>query len=131
MASKIKAISAFAPRLKLKQTVGNRELIRYIADRTGLNRGEIQMALSELSDAVKFFNRQGQGVKLENLGTYLPKIRLDGQISVSHRLDKDISSALNIPGDFTGEIINRENIGKSSDELIAMWNGLNPEDPVS
>ena len=37
---------------------------------------------------------------------------------------------LNLPGIFKGKIINRENIGKSGEELVSMWNEAYPEDPV-
>ena len=72
MASKIVAINAYRPKIKLRSSVGLKELVEYVADRTGLNKGDIQMALSELSAAVQFYNKQGQGVKLPGLGTYLP-----------------------------------------------------------
>ena len=130
MASRIKAINAYRPKIDLSPTVQLRALVAYIADRTGLNEGEVRIVLEELSDAITFFNRQGQGVKLEKLGTYLPKIALDGTFGVSHRLDREIKNALNTPGSFTGDIINRENIGKSSDDLVVMWNADHPDDPV-
>lgn len=53
--------------------------------------------------------RAGRGVKLEGLGSYLPKIALDGTFDVSHRLDRAIKNALNAPGTFTGNIKNRAN----------------------
>jgi len=37
---------------------------------------------------------------------------------------------LNVPGIFTGTVINRENIGKTSEELMTKWNEAYPEDPV-
>ena len=42
-----------------------------------------------------------------------------------------MNNDLNIPGVFSGTIINPHNIGKTSDELIAMWNEAFPEDPVT
>ena len=45
-------------------------LVGYISGRTGLNESEVRMVLEELSAAITFFNRQGQGVKLVKLGTY-------------------------------------------------------------
>ena len=39
-----------------------KKLVEYVADRSGLNKGDIQMAPSELSAAVQFYNKQGQGV---------------------------------------------------------------------
>ena len=131
MAKQIQAISKYCPKVKLGKTVQEKELIEYIADRTGLNKGDVRMALGELSDAIVFFNKRGEGVKLEGIGIYHPSIDLNGRISVSHTLDGDISSALNASGAFTGEIENKENIGKSTADLIAQWNKDNPSDPIS
>ena len=130
MAKRIQAINKYCPRIVLGKTIQLKELVNYIADRTGLNKGDIQIALSELSAAIQFFNKQGQGVKLEGLGTYQPKIDLQGKYSVLHRLDKEIENSLNTPGAFSGEVTNKEYIGKTVDDLVAKWNEDNPTDLV-
>ena len=130
MASKIKAINAYCPRVELGKTAQLDELVSYLADRTGLNEGEIRMVMIELRDAIVFFNRTGRSVKLEGLGTYAPKIGLDGVLGVSHLLDKRIKNELNAPGTFSGTIAKRGNIGKTSDELVALWNEEHPDDLV-
>jgi len=106
------------------------ELIDLIASRTGLNEGEVRQVLFELRDSVVFYNLQGRPVKLEGLGTYRPVIELDGKLKVGHRADMDIKNRLNTPGDFRGEIANRENIGKTGDDLVAMWDEAHPDDLV-
>jgi hypothetical protein len=37
---------------------------------------------------------------------------------------------LNDRSKFSATILNRANIGKSADELVAQWNAEHPEDPV-
>ena len=106
------------------------QLVKYIADRTGVTEGEASIVLKELRDGI-FYNLQGQGAKIEGLGTYLPKVGLDGIFDVSHRLDKAIRNGLNTPGAFSGKIENRANIGKSADDLVALWNEEHPADPVA
>ena len=130
MAKQISAINAYRPKLVLGQTVKNKELVEYIADRTGMTKGEIQIALAEFSAAVRFFNKSGQGVKLEGLGTYLPSIDTQGALSISHRSDPEINNELNQKGAYLGEIVNRQNIGKTTAEFVAMWNTDHPDDPV-
>jgi hypothetical protein len=49
---------------------------------------------------------------------------------ISYRPDPALSNGLNIPGVFSGTILNRENIGKTSEELVAKWNENFPEDQV-
>ena len=61
MASKITAINAYRPRIDLEKTIFMQTVVEYIADRTGLNKGDLQIALSELSSTVEFFNKQGMG----------------------------------------------------------------------
>jgi len=130
MVKRIEAINAYRPRIKLRPTAQMEQLVSYIADRTGLNEGEITIVLKELRDAVIFFNLQGQGDKLEGLGTYLPEMDVSGKFDISHRLDKDIRDALNAPGAFAGDIVYRQNIGKTSYEFVAMWNADHPDDPI-
>lgn len=130
MANILTAINSFRPKVKLGKSVTINQLIEYIASRTGLNRGSIQLVLAELADTVVFFNKQGKGVKLDGLGTYLPKMGIDGKFSVSHRLDPYIRSALNAQGAFAGDIENRSNIGKTKEDFIALWNEVHPDDPV-
>jgi hypothetical protein len=43
----------------------------------------------------------------------------------------DVESALNAKGAYTGEIENRDNIGKTSEQLVELWNKENPQDLVS
>ena len=87
--------------------------------------------LLELRDATLFYTLQGTPVYLEGLGTYTPKVDLDGTLGVGHRADNQIKKGLNAPGKFSGTIHNRQNIGLTSDDLVAQWNGDNPEDLVA
>jgi hypothetical protein len=130
MASRIKAINAYMPRIELGRRAEMDELIDLIAARTGLNEGEIRQVLLEMRDSVLFYNLQGRAVKLEGLGTYTPVIQLDGDFKVGHRADVALKKGLNAPGEFRGDIENSENIGKTGDDLVAMWNEDHPDDPV-
>jgi len=131
MKSRIAAINAYRPHVKLGESVQKGELVRYLADRTGVNEGEISLMLAELRDAVIFFNRSGRGVKLEGLGTYLPSIDLNGAFSIDYRLDAALKDGLNSGGKFTGVIENRTNIGKDADALVEMWNKAHSDDKVA
>lgn len=131
MANKIQAVSVYRPKIKLGKTVSMKQLVKFIAGRTGLNEGEISIVLKELRDGIIFNAQEGRGTKIDGLGTYLPKISLDGRFDISHRLDPDIRNGLNIPGMFNGEIENRQNVGKTADDLVVLWNEAHPEDPVS
>ena len=65
-----------------------------------------------------------------DVAIYTPGIDLDGDMEVKVKVDKRILCTLNAPGAFRGCIINAQNIDKSSHELVAMWNEVQPDDPV-
>ena len=60
------------------------------------------------------------------MGTWSANISLDGSFDLQYRADTAPTNELNVPGTFAGTIRNRENIGKTADELIALWNTNNP-----
>jgi hypothetical protein len=130
MAKLIQAITEFGPRLSLGRTAQTAEIAELIAARTSMNPGEIANALSEFQAALLFFAKQGSPVKLEGLGTFTPTIDLEGTLDVGFRLDTAIDGALNVPGAFKGDVHNRENVGKTSAELKALWNTKHPTDPI-
>jgi hypothetical protein len=61
--------------------------------------------------------------------SYLPNTRLDGTIDIEPRQDPRLKRDLN-QRKFGGTTMNRTNIGKSADELVALWNEIHPGDPV-
>lgn len=131
MADKLNAIGTYRPRIKQSETVQMDELASLIAARTNFNEGIVSHALKELRDVVAFFNKAGRAVKLEGMGTYTPTLSVNGRFKVSHRLDKKLSAQINAEGAFAGTIINKDNIGKTTAELITMWNEEHPEDPIA
>ncbi|MFZ5821191.1 MAG: HU family DNA-binding protein [Chloroflexota bacterium] len=130
MASRIKAIGALRPRIQLDKTVQKPELVRQMARASGLNEGTIDLSLKELRDVIIEYLRAGRSVKVEGLGTWTPNIGLDGAFDVQYRADSAMNAGLNMAGVFSGDILNRENIGKTGDELVELWNELNPDDQV-
>jgi nucleoid DNA-binding protein len=131
MSDQIKAIGAYRPRIVLGRTARKKDIVRFIARSTGLNEGDIAQVLAHLRDAVIFYTLDGRAVQLDGLGTYYPKIRLDGRYSVGHRADRELKAELNKSGNFQGEIVNKDNIGKTAAELVIIWNDEHPEDTIS
>ena len=130
MAPRIKAVNAYRPRIEQGNTVQKPELLRAASRATGIVEGTLDQSIKELRDQIIEFNRAGRAVKVDGLGTFSPNIDLDGNLSISFRADSAFGNGLNVPGIFTGTVINRENIGKTSAELVALWNESYPSDPV-
>ncbi|MBN8581753.1 MAG: hypothetical protein J0L96_13875 [Anaerolineae bacterium] len=129
MASPISALNHYRPQIEYGETAGWREVAEFLEARTTLSKTDIIATLTGLQDAVLHFNLQGRGVKLEGLGTYLPNINYQGEIDAAHRLDRRLKRQLN-NGSFSGKIRNKKNIGKTVEQVVAMWNAEHPDDPV-
>jgi hypothetical protein len=131
MAHRIQAINAYRPRIEQGNTVQRPELVRELSHATSLVEGSISLTMTELKFRLIGYLRAGRAVKVEGLGTWTPNIALDGTVNIQYRPELNFGYELNQPGVFSGTIINRENIGKTSDELVNMWNEANPTDLVN
>ncbi|MCP5052467.1 MAG: hypothetical protein GY940_35190 [bacterium] len=130
MAKVINAIVKYRPRIKQQQTVKERDLAKFIEGRTSINAGTILNVLYEIREAMIYFHRNGEAVKLEGLGTFSPEIGLNGRIRVVHRPDKLIKSELNVDYRFQATVVNKDMIGKTAEELVQRWNDEHPDDPI-
>jgi hypothetical protein len=130
MAPRIQAINAYRPRIEQGNTVQKPELLRSVSRATSLVEGTVDQTIKEVRDQIIEFCRSGRAVKVEGLGVFSPSIDLEGNLSISFRPDPAFANGLNVPGIFTGTILNRENIGKTSNELVETWNLSHPEDLV-
>jgi hypothetical protein len=131
MAPKIKAIGTYRPRIEQGNTAQKPELLRAASRATGLVEGTFDLSIRELRDQIIGFCCAGRAVKIDGLGVWTPNLQMDGSLDIQYRPDNALINGLNIPGMFTGKIVNRENIGKSGEELVELWNNDHPEDPVS
>jgi hypothetical protein len=130
MAPRIKAVNAYRPRIEQGNTVRKPELLRAVSRATSLVEGSVDLVVKELRDQIITFCSAGRAVKVEGLGTFAPNIGLEGAFSISFRPDPAFANGMNMPGTFSGKILNRENIGKTSSDLVTMWNTQYPDDQV-
>lgn len=130
MAHKIEAINALRPRIQQGNTVQKAELIRRLSHATSLVEGSVSMTLSELRFCILEYCLSGRAVKVEGMGTWFPSMSLDGRISIQYRPDLGFDYEINKPGAFTGNVRNKENIGKTSDQLVTEWLEQNPGEQV-
>jgi len=130
MARKITAIRRYRPEIKRERTIQTRHVVEDIAQVSSLNEGSIRFVVYELRDVILRAHRIGQAVKIEGLGTFTPTIRVDGSLDILFRPDPDMLRQLNDPTQFYAKILNRANIGKSADDLVAQWNAEHPDDLV-
>jgi len=129
MASRISALNHYRPQIEYNDTAEWREVADFLAAQSTLSRTDIIGVLVGLQQAVTHYAHQGRGVKLEGLGTFLPNINYDGELSMSYRMDAFLKKELN-DGSFQGKIRNKKHIGKQVADVLALWNEEHPNDPV-
>lgn len=131
MAKKITAIRRYQPEINRGPTRQMPKLVADMTRGTGPSQGEICSVVYDLRDAILLVHRDGQAVKIAGPGTFTPAVRMDGSLDILFRPGSDMLRELNDTTHFCATILNKSNIRKTADELIAQWNREHPEDPVS
>jgi len=129
MAVLIQAIAAYAPKINLMKAVTPRRFIELITQRTTLSSGVVKNVQDSEVETLIGLLKEGRPVHT-GIAVFTPVIDTQGNLSVSVRVDKRIIAALNVPGEFTGDVNNSENIGMSSAEMAAKWNGNFPDNLI-
>ena len=130
MAKILHPVRDYGPKLELNSTAQLDKIADWMAMRTGMNKSEALMALQEMSEAILFFNGQGTPVKLPGLGTFKPSIDRHGMLKINLRTDSALKNGINAPGAYSGEIINKANVGLDNAAYKEKWDADNPDDPL-
>ena len=130
MANILDAIRACGPRLKLSPTVRIDRLAKWIAMRTGANKGDVLRMSQEFTEAIHYFNSQGMPVKLEGIGIFMPSIDRKGNIKINFRPDSALKKIIKDPADYVGIIQNKSNIGLDNEGYKELWDELYPDNPL-
>lgn len=125
MASKLEAMGKHGPRIVPGKPVDDKGAVKFLTMDTGQTDGEAQQSKSNILRMLRFYLIEGRSVYLDDLGGFYPEIRLDGSFVIHFRSDPDLVDY--VRSNFQGVIENAENIGKSLNDLIALWNA----DPVN
>ena len=130
MAPVIRAVKEYCPTIDLGDAASEERFLELITSRTTLSNGVVKNVQESEVETLIGLLLDGRKVRT-GIATYKPVIDLDGQFSVKVKVDKRVLRALNADGAFRGTITHAEFIGKSSDELVELWNNEHPEDPVT
>ena len=128
MAKKIQAWTAFGPRVELGKPMTKDEIIENIVNATNQSRGSVLAVLAELDVQLENGLKAGRIVQMPNGTHFEPVGKKDGSIEVSVRTNPAVIKSVN--AGFRGTWINAGNIGKTQEEIIALWNAAHPDDPV-
>jgi hypothetical protein len=120
MATAIDAIRRYGPRIEPGAVVHHEEAIRWLMTYKKKTRGEAEANVADVADLLEFYNNMGRTVNLERLGSFTQVLHLAGDFDRNYRAPVNMRDLMK--QNFTGVITNAENIGKTQNELIAMWN---------
>lgn len=129
MAKKIQAVATYGPRIDLIEAADTERFMKLITQRTTLSPGVVKNVQESEVETLIGLLMEGRPVHT-GIAIFTPSIDLEGKIDVSVRVDKRILSALNSNGAFSGKLIHGENVGKTNQELIALWNEEHPDDLI-
>ena len=129
MAKPIQAVTEYRPRIDLAEPASVDRFLELITQRTTLSSGVVKNVQESEVEVLIGLLLDGRPVHT-GIAIYTPSIDADGTIEVKVKVDKRILRALNAPEAFRGHIINKENIGKTRDDFIEMWNADHPDDPI-
>lgn len=129
MAKLIQAVATYSPRIDLMEAADPNRFMELITQRTTLSTGVVKNVQESEVETLAGLLREGRPVHT-GVAIFTPTVDAKGNLSVSVRVDKRITSALNVPGAFTGKINNSANIGLSSQEIAALWNEKNPDNLI-
>ena len=129
MAKLIQAYSKYCPKIDLGEAADPRRFMELITQRTTLSTGVVKNVQESEVETLIGLLKEGRSVHT-GIAIFRPTIDVHGNLSVSVRVDKRITAALNVPGGFTGKVNNGANIGKTTDEIVNLWNEANPDDLI-
>ncbi len=128
MAKNIQVWSAYGPRITLADPMTKDEVIDNIVSATNQSRGSVLAVLAELDVQLASGLRAGRIVHLPNGTHFEPVGKKDGSVDIKVRVNPALDKEVN--AGFRGKWVNRENVGKTEAELIAIWNQNRPDDPI-
>lgn len=129
MAQLIQAVAACGPKINLMEAADTQRFLELITQRTTLSNGVVKNVQESEVETLIGLLKEGRPVHT-GIAIFTPTIDGQGNFSISVRVDKRITGALNVPGAFTGKVNNSENIGKSSAEIAAKWNEDHPDNLI-
>ena len=129
MATLIQAFQKYGPKINLMEAADPRRFMELITQRTTLSAGVVKNVQESEVETLISLLKEGRSVNT-GVAIFRPTIDAKGNLSVSVRVDRRITAALNVPGSFSGKVDNSANIGKTTGEIVGMWNEEHPADMI-
>jgi hypothetical protein len=129
LATLIQAYAIYGPRVDLTKAASVKHFMKLLTKRTTLSEGVVRNVQECEVDLLIDLLMEGRPVHT-GVAVFTPSIDSQGKLSVSVRVDKRITAALNAEGNFAGAVNNSANIGKTTTEIVELWNEDHPDDLI-
>ena len=132
MANIIQAFQKYGPKIDLMESADPKRFMELITQRTTLSAGVVKNVQESEVETLIGLLKEGRSVHT-GIAIFRPTIDAQGNLSVSVRVDKRITGALNVPGarlKSAGKVNNSANIGKNTAEVVRLWNTDHPNDMI-
>ncbi len=131
MARRLNVLNLLRPRIASQGVVGMEKMAQRMSKNTTYNPEELYGMLRLYVREVLTALQAGETVKIDNLLTISPIMKVGGRVNMSLRGDRAAVALLNNPVLWTAsKVINHANLTKGVIELLALWAELHPDDPV-
>ncbi|MCA9936977.1 MAG: hypothetical protein KC415_23740 [Anaerolineales bacterium] len=130
MAKIVQAVRQYGPKLRYGRMAELDEVVEWMSQRTGLNKGEVLLLLAELHEAILYFNRNGRGIKLPEIGIFSPGIDRHGVLRHHFRADVQLKKQMARRHEYYGDILHKSRIGWTDAQYKAFWDAAHPDDPL-
>jgi hypothetical protein len=128
MAKKIQAWTQYGPRLKPATPLSGDELIEQVTEGSNESMSSVLAVLSALDRVMEQALKAGRIVQMPNGTHYRPIGKGDGAVKVKVRVNPFVIRDVN--DNFRGKWTNAEHIGKTAEEIYALWNEAHPDDLI-
>ncbi len=129
MAEKIQMWRELGPQIVPGSPLDPEEFIEMLVQTTGQSEGSLVGVLAEVDAIIVRALRSGRRVKLPNGLRFRPIGKKDG--SIRTKIEYGVRMSKRVNDNSRAQWKNSKNIGASEDEMIARWNELYPDDPIT
>ena len=131
MANRLPVVNRLRPRISNQGIVDLEAISRRVSKNTTFNPAEILSVLKQFTDEANAAIQAGEIVKIDGLVNIAPNMKVGGEVGMSLRGDRKAIAGLNDPTLWTAaKVANHDNLGRTSEELVLLWNEEHPEDTV-
>lgn len=130
MAHTLQAVHAYDPRTDLRPPLTSDQIAAITIDATYRSWSSVISPPVKLDGVIEFDLHSSLPIHIHTLNCIIctPSLDLAGELKAKVRPHPELTAALNQKDAFRGNLVNTENIGRTMDELIAVWNVGHPDD---